>query len=216
MSDSSLRQNILDELEFEPSIDANDIGVAVEDGIVTLSGHVQNYSQKQAAERIVARVKGVRGIAEELEVRYPGGSGVADDEIARRVLDTLKWSTRVPDGKVQVTVQKGWVTLTGSLDWNYQKVGAAHAIEDLKGVTGVTNKITIKPQVTSVDVRKRIEEALKRSAEVEAGDIKIDVAADKVTLKGRVKTWSERWLVEDTAWATPGVTHVSDELIVGG
>ncbi|RYE46677.1 MAG: BON domain-containing protein [Hyphomicrobiales bacterium] len=216
MSDSSLRQNILDELEFEPSIDANDIGVAVEDGIVTLSGHVQNYSQKQAAERIVARVKGVRGIAEELEVRYPGGSGVADDEIARRVLDTLKWSTRVPDGKVQVTVQKGWVTLTGSLDWNYQKVGAANAIEDLKGVTGVTNKITIKPQVTSVDVRKRIEEALKRSAEVEAGDIKIDVAADKVTLKGRVKTWSERWLVEDTAWATPGVTHVSDELIVGG
>jgi osmotically-inducible protein OsmY len=216
MSDSSLRQNILDELEFEPSIDANDIGVAVEDGIVTLSGHVQNYSQKQAAERIVARVKGVRGIAEELEVRYPGGSGVADDEIARRVLDTLKWSTRVPDGKVQVTVQKGWVTLTGSLDWNYQKVGAANAIEDLKGVTGVTNKITIKPQVTSIDVRKRIEEALKRSAEVEAGDIKIDVAADKVTLKGRVKTWSERWLVEDTAWATPGVTHVSDELIVGG
>lgn len=216
MSDSSLRQNILDELEFEPSIDANDIGVAVEDGIVTLSGHVQNYSQKQAAERIVARVKGVRGIAEELEVRYPGGSGVADDEIARRVLDTLKWSTRVPDGKVQVTVQKGWVTLTGSLDWNYQKVGAANAIEDLKGVTGVTNKITIKPQVTSVDVRTRIEEALKRSAEVEAGDIKIDVAADKVTLKGRVKTWSERWLVEDTAWATPGVTHVSDELIVGG
>jgi osmotically-inducible protein OsmY len=216
MSDSSLRQNILDELEFEPSIDANDIGVAVEDGIVTLSGHVQNYSQKQAAERIVARVKGVRGIAEELEVRYPGGSGVADDEIARRVLDTLKWSTRVPDGKVQVTVQKGWVTLTGSLDWNYQKVGAANAIEDLKGVTGVTNKITIKPQVTSVDVRRRIEEALKRSAEVEAGDIKIDVAADKVTLKGRVKTWSERWLVEDTAWATPGVTHVSDELIVGG
>jgi osmotically-inducible protein OsmY len=113
-------------------------------------------------------------------------------------------------------VQKGWVTLTGSLDWNYQKVGAANAIEDLEGVTGVTNKITIKPQVTSVDVRKRIEEALKRSAEVEAGDIKIDVAADKVTLKGRVKTWSERWLVEDTAWATPGVTHVSDELIVGG
>jgi osmotically-inducible protein OsmY len=216
MSDSSLRQNILDELEFEPSIDANDIGVAVEDGIVTLSGHVQNYSQKQAAERIVARVKGVRGIAEELEVRYPGGSGVADDEIARRVLDTLKWSTQVPDGKVQVTVQKGWVTLSGKLDWNYQKVGAANAIGDLKGVTGVTNKITIKPQVTSVDVRKRIEEALKRSAEVEARDITIDVAADKVTLKGRVKTWNERWLVEDTAWATPGVTHVSDELIVGG
>ncbi len=216
MSDSSLRQSILDELEFEPSIDANDIGVAVEDGIVTLSGHVPNFSQKQAVERVVARVKGVRGIAEEIEVRYPGGSGIADDEIARRVLDTLKWSTQVPDGKVQVTVQKGWVTLSGKLDWNYQKVGAANAIGDLNGVTGVTNKITIRPQVTSLDVRKRIEEALKRSAEVEARDITIDVAADKVTLKGRVKTWNERWLVEDTAWATPGVTHVSDELGVGG
>lgn len=215
MNDSSLRQNILDELEFEPSIDANDIGVAVEDGIVTLSGHVPNYSQKQAAERVVARVKGVRGIAEEIEVRYPGGSGVADDEIAKRVLNTLKWGTLVPDERVQVTVQKGWVTLTGKLDWNYQKVGAANAIRDLKGVTGVTNKIELKPQVTSVDVRKRIQEALKRSAEVEAQDIRIDVAADKVTLKGHVKTWNERWLVEDTAWATPGVTHVSDQLTVG-
>ena len=216
MSDSSLRQDILDELEFEPSIDANDIGVAVEDGIVTLSGHVPNYSQKQAVERAVARVKGVRGIAEEIEVRYPGGSGVADDEIARRVLDTLKWGNQVPDGKVQVTVQKGWVTLTGKLDWNYQKTGASGAIRDLKGVTGITNSIELKSGVTSVDVRKRIEEALKRSAEVEARDIKIDVAGDKVTLKGRVKTWNERWLVEDTAWATPGVSHVSDELVVGG
>ncbi|WP_055046735.1 BON domain-containing protein [Devosia sp. A16] len=215
MNDSSIRQNILDELEFEPSIDANDIGVAVEDGIVTLSGHVPNYSQKQAAERVVARVKGVRGIAEEIEVRYPGGSGVADDEIAKRVLNTLKWGTLVPDERVQVTVQKGWVTLTGKLDWNYQKVGVANAIRDLKGVTGVTNKIELKPQVTSVDVRKRIQEALKRSAEIEAQDIKIDVAADKVTLKGHVKTWNERWLVEDTAWATPGVTHVSDQLTVG-
>lgn len=215
MSDSSLRQAILDELEFEPSIDANDIGVAVEDGIVTLSGHVPNYSQKRAVERAVARVKGVRGIAEEIEVRYPGGSGIADDEIARRALDTLKWSTQVPDGKVQVTVQKGWITLSGTLDWNYQKVGAANAIRDIKGVTGVTNKITIRPQVTPVDVRKRIEEALRRSAEVEARDITIDVAADKVTLKGRVRTWNERWLVEDTAWATPGVTYVSDELVVG-
>jgi len=215
MNDSSLRQDILDELEFEPSIDANDIGVAVEDGVVTLSGHVPNYSQKQATERVVARVKGVRGIAEEIEVRYPGGSGVADDEIAKRVLNTLKWGTLLPDERVQVTVQKGWVTLTGKLDWNYQKVGAAHAIRDLKGVTGVTNKIELKPQVTSGDVRKRIQDALKRSAEVEAQDIKIDVAADKVTLKGHVKTWNERWLVEDTAWATPGVTHVSDQLIVG-
>jgi len=215
MSDSSLRQNILDELEFEPSIDANDIGVAVEDGIVTLSGHVQDYRQKQAAERAVARVKGVRGIAEAIEVRYPGGPGVADDEIAKRVLDTLKWSTLVPDGKVQVTVEQGWVTLSGKLEWNYQKVGAANAIRDLNGVIGVSNKIELRPRATPVDVKQRILDALRRNAEVEAHDIKVDVAGDTVTLKGRVKTWNERWLVEDTAWATPGVTHVSDELTVG-
>lgn len=215
MSDSSLRQSILDELEFEPSIDANDIGVAVEDGIVTLSGHVQDYRQKQAAERAVARVKGVRGIAEAIEVRYPGGPGVADDEIAKRVLDTLKWSTLVPDGKVQVTVEQGWVTLSGKLEWNYQKVGATNAIRDLNGVIGVSNTIELRPRATPVDVKQRILDALKRNAEVEAHDIKVDVAGDTVTLKGRVKTWNERWLVEDTAWATPGVTHVSDELTVG-
>jgi osmotically-inducible protein OsmY len=214
MNDSSLRQDILDELEFEPSLDANDIGVTVEEGIVTLSGHVPNYTQKRAAEKVVARIKGVRGIAEEIEVRHPGGSGVADDEIAKRVVNTLKWGTLVPHDKVQVTVENGWVTLTGKLDWNYQKTGAADAIRGLQGVTGVRNNIALTPRVSSVDVKKRIQDALKRKAEVEAQGIHVDVANDKVTLKGKVKTWSERWLVEDTAWATPGVTHVSDQLTV--
>ena len=215
MNDSTLRQDILDELEFEPSIDANDIGVTVEDGIVTLTGHVPNYRQKRAAERVVARVKGVRGIAEEIVVRPPYGSGVADDEIAKRAVETLRWSTIIPDEKVQVKVQDGWVTLTGMLDWNYQKTGAADAIRDLKGVTGVTNQIELTPRVTSVDVKKRIQDALKRSAEVEAQGINVDVASSKVTLKGHVKTWNERKLVRETAWATPGVAYVSDQLTVG-
>jgi osmotically-inducible protein OsmY len=216
MKDSQLKQDILDELEFEPSIDANDIGVTVEDGIVTLSGHVPNYSQKLAVERLVSHLKGVRGVAEDIEVRYPGGvPGTADDEVATRVANTLKWSTLVPDGRVQVKVEEGWVTLTGTLDWNYQKVGAADAIRDIKGVVGISNQIELIPRVSSIDVKKRIEEALKRNAQLESDSIKVDVAGNKVILKGHVKAWSERRLVEQAVWATPGVTTVSDQLKIG-
>lgn len=215
MNDNTLRQDILDELEFEPSIDANDIGVAVEDGVVTLSGHVPNFSQRQAVERVVARVKGVRGIAQEIEVRYPGGPATSDDEIAKRALDTLKWSTLVPDGKVQVKVEDGHVTLSGKLEWNYQKAGAADAVHALKGVTGVTNLIELSPRPSSIDVKKRIEDALRRSAEVEGKRIQVDVAGNKVILRGSVKAWSERSVVEQAAWATPGVHTVDDRLTVG-
>lgn len=215
MSDSTLRQDILDELDFEPSIDANDIGVAVEDGIVTLSGHVPNYGQKRAVERAISRLKGVRGIAENIEVRLPGRPGVSDDEIAKRVVDTLKWSTMIPDGKVVVKVQDGWVTLTGKLAWNYQKIGAADAIKNLKGVIGISNTIELEPRVSATDVRKHIEDALKRNAQVEAHAIHVDVAGNKVTLKGKVKAWTERKVAEDAAWATPGVTTVSDQLLIG-
>ena len=215
MNDSALRQDILDELEFEPSIDANDIGVAVEDGVVTLSGHVPNFSQRQAVERVVARVKGVRGIAQEIEVRFLGGPGTSDDEIAKRVLDTLKWSTLVPDGKVQVKVQDGHVTLSSKLEWNYQKTGAADAVRDLKGVTGITNLIELSPRPSSIDVKKRIEEALRRNAEVEGKHIQVDVAGNKVILRGNVKAWNERSVVEQAAWATPGVHTVDDRLTIG-
>ena len=215
MTDSTLRQDILDELDFEPSIDANDIGVAVEDGIVTLTGHVPNFGQKRAVERAVSRLKGVRGIAENIEVRFPGGPGMSDDEIAKRVVNMLKWSTMVPDGKVLVKVQDGWVTLTGKLAWNYQKTGAADAIKDLKGVIGISNMIELEPRVSATDVRKHIEDALKRSAQLEAQAIQVDVAGNKVTLKGKVKAWTERKIAEDAAWATPGVTTVSDQLAIG-
>lgn len=214
MNDSALRQDILDELEFEPSIDANDIGVAVEDGIVTLTGHVSSYSQKEAVERAVSRVKGVRAIAQEIEVRLPSSTGDADDEIAKRVIDTLKWSTLVPDNRVQVVVQDGWVTLTGALEWNYQKTGAGDAIRHIDGVRGVTNAIKLAPKPAPVDVKKRIEEALRRRAEVEADRIQVEVSGNKVTLTGTVRALSERSAVEEAAWATPGVHSVEDRLIV--
>ncbi len=216
MSDTTLRQDILDELEFEPSIDAADIGVAVEDGIVTLTGHVPNYSQKATIEMLVGRIKGVKGIAEELEVRYRGTVGNSDDEIAKRAANSLQWNTVVPDDKVQVKVQKGWVTLTGTVDWNFEKLAAADAVRGLQGVTGITNNIGIKarPVISPVDVKKRIENSLRRSAELEAKSIRVDVDGNRVTIDGHVKAWSERRLVEDAVWATPGVTSVVDRLTI--
>jgi len=214
MRDGTLRQDILDELEFEPSIDANDIGVAVEDGIVTLSGHVSNYTEKTAVQRAVERIKGVKGIADEIEVRYPGYASTSDDEIAKRAVDLLKWSTFVPADRVHVRVQKGWVTLTGSLDWNYQKVGAADALRGLHGVTGITNLIELVPRVSSLDVKKHIENALRRNAEIEAEGITVKVAGNTVTLEGNVKAWHERRVAEQAAWATPGVTTVDDQLTI--
>ena len=215
MSDSSIRQDVLDELEFEPSIDANDIGVMVENGIVTLTGHVPTYSQKLAAERAVARIKGVRGIAQEIEVRHNLGQGTSDEEIAARVLETLKWSTVVPEGKITVKVERGWVTLSGKLDWFYQRAGAENAVRDLRGVTGITNNIVLKPRVSPLDVKKNLEAALRRSAELEADGIRVKVAGNKVTLEGRVKTWRDRRLAERAAWAASGVTAVEDHLTVG-
>jgi len=214
MKDSALRQDILDELEFEPFIDANDIGVAVEDGIVTLTGHVPNFSQRAAVERAVARIRGVRGIAQEIEVRYPGQHGTADDEVARRVVNTLKWNTLVPEDKVQVSVHNGWVTLTGKLEWNYQKSGAAEAIRNVEGVAGIVNSIELTPRPTTVDVKRHIESALKRYAEVESTNIDVGVTGSKVTLQGEVHTLAERAAVKDAAWATPGVHVVEDRLTI--
>src|SRR5690606_36139573 len=172
MNDGTLRRDIIDELDFEPSIDAADIGVAVENGIVTLTGHVPTYSQKVTVEDVVRRVKNVKGIAQEIEVRPIGSNRTADDEIAKRAVNILRWNTPIPEGTVQVKVQKGWVTLTGKVDWFYQKDSAARAVRDLAGVVGLPNQIEIKQHASATDVKKRIEEALKRNAEVEAKAIK--------------------------------------------
>ncbi|MHB1110373.1 MAG: BON domain-containing protein [Devosia sp.] len=214
MKDSTLKQDVIDELEFEPSIDANDIGVAVEDGIVMLSGHVSSFAEKTMVQRAVERIKGVKGIADEIEVRYPGHASTSDDEVAKRTVDMLKWSTVVPADKVHVRVQKGWVTLTGSVDWNYQKAGAADAVKGLLGVTGISNLIELQPRVSSLDVKKHIENALRRNAEIEAKGITVNVAGNKVTLEGNVKAWYERRVAEQAAWATPGVTTVDDRLTI--
>ncbi|MCH6205386.1 BON domain-containing protein [Brucella ciceri] len=216
MNDGTLRQDIIDELDFEPSIDAADIGVAVENGVVTLTGHVPTYAQKVTIEDVVRRVKGVRGIAEEIEVRPLGANHTADDEIAKRAINTINWNTSVPDNAVQVKVQKGWLTLTGMVEWQYQKTAASNAVRDLSGVVGVTNRIDIKQRASAYDVKKRIEDALKRNAEIEAQSISVNVLdGGKVRLEGRVHTWSERSAAERAAWSAAGVNTVEDRITVG-
>jgi len=215
MDDITLRKNILDELEFEPSIAAANIGVAVESGIVTLSGHVSSYSQKEAAERVVRRVSGVRGIAQELEVRLLGAYRTDDDDIARRAANMLDWNVSLPRNGVQVKVQKGWLTLTGKVEWQYQKEAAAYAVHDLAGVTGISNLIEIAPRVSATDVRKRIEDAFKRDANIEAQGVRVEVSDGSVTLKGKVRTWSERRAAERAAWSAPGIKTLNDHLSIG-
>ena len=156
MADKYLRQLVVDELDFDPSVDAANIGVAVESGVVTLTGHVGSYAEKMAVERAVQRVKGVHGIAEEIEIRYPADKKMADDLIAERAINIIGWDTQIPRDAVMVKVQKGWVTLTGTVDWYYQKMRAELAIRKLSGVVGVANQIELKPRVQTTDVKSKI------------------------------------------------------------
>ena len=213
MANKQLRQNVMDELEFEPSIDARNIGVAVDDGVVTLTGHVSSYAEKIAAEHATRRIKGVRAIAQEIEVRYPSEMKTADDEIAKRALSVLKWDARIPQDAVKVTVQKGWVTLSGELTWQYQRRAAEDAVRRLSGVTQVTNSISVKPTVSASDIKKKIEEALARNAQLEAQAIRVSVLeGNKVSLEGKVDSWDDREVAENAAWSVAGVRSVDDRL----
>ena len=215
MNDLSLRQDVMDELQFEPSIDAANIGVAVKNGVVTLSGHVGSYAEKSAAESAARRVRGVRAIAEEIEVRYAGRKMHADDEIASRALDIIEWDTALPDGVIDVQVRRGWVTLSGEVPWHFQRLAAENAVRKLGGVTGVSNLLTIRPSALIADIKGRIEGALRRNAEVEADRIRVDITGGRVALEGAVHAWSERNAAERAVWSVPGVTAVENHLTVG-
>jgi osmotically-inducible protein OsmY len=215
MTDSQLRQHIIDELEFDPSFSGEHIGVAVDKNVVTLTGHVNSYAEKLAAIAATRRVKGVHAIAENIEVRYAYQNKTADDQIAKRASDILNWDVLVPYGAIDVLVQDGWVTLSGNVDWYYQKTAAADDVRKLSGVRGVTNKIIIRPSLDSSNVKSKIESALKRYAEVEAKGIRVSVQnGDKVVLEGKVHNWDERRAVEDAAWSAAGVASVEDRLTI--
>lgn len=213
-NDLALRANIEAELEFEPSLTAASIGVAVKDGVATLTGSVPSYYEKRAAERAVSRVHGVRAIAEELEVKLPSEVKHNDTEIARRASNILEWGSFPSIKADQVKVEKGWVTLSGEVEWQFQREAATNAIRRLAGVVGVSNLITIRPRVTSRDVKDHIGRAFKRSAELEASGINVSVEGGKVSLSGKIHNWGDRRAAENAAWAMPSVTQVVDNLVV--
>ena len=212
-NDKELKQSVLDELNWEPSINSAHIGVTTKDGVVTLMGHVDSYAQKQAAEKATLRVKDVKAVAEEIEVRLPSSVKHGDEEIAAAAVDRLAWDGSVPKDKVKVAVAKGWLTLTGQVEWHFQHDAAADAVRTFWGVTGVSNQITIKPHVDAGDIKADILIALNRSW---FSPEKIDVTArdGKVTLTGTVDYWNERAIAGSTAWAAPGVTSVVNDIRV--
>jgi len=215
MADNIVKKLVEDELQFQPSVDTAHIGVSVDNGIVHLSGHVPTFAQKAAVEAAVKRVKGVRGYVEDLIV-MPHADLHSDDAIAAQVANVLDWDALLPKGAVKVKVEKGWVTLTGDLEWAYQRIAAESGLRRLHGVRGVTNLIMIRPKASPRDIQQRIEQALERQAEVEARGITITVDdAGNVRLDGKVRAWHQREAIERAAWAAPGVTGVDDHVTVG-
>ena len=211
MNDRLLRRHVLDELEFEPSIEAAGIGVSAKDGVVTLSGRVSTYAQKLVAERAAWRVRGVQAVAQEIEVSY--GSEIPDENIAHRAVETLHWDATLPPGSIRVTVHKGWLTLEGQVQWRYQRDNAEADLHKLAGVVGITNNLTLSPKPQASPLEQCIEDALKRHAHVEPGQIRVRVdEAGAVILDGIVHNWMERVAVEHAAWSAPGVNAVVDHI----
>jgi osmotically-inducible protein OsmY len=215
MSDLELKKSVESELDWEPSINSAEIGVAAKDGIVTLTGRIPSYWEKVTAERAAMRVAGVKAVVNQLEVRLPSSSERTDEDIARAALDALKWSVLIPPDHVKVKVSKGWVTLEGIVDWQFQKTAAEKAVRKLFGVLGVTNFVEVKASVSKFEVKAAIESALKRSVEVDANQIKVETDGDKVILRGSVRSWFEREEAERAAWRAPGVRSVDNRILIG-
>jgi osmotically-inducible protein OsmY len=213
-TDTQLQSDVMAELKWDESINATKIGVEVSGGVVTLSGYVDNYSQKWSAERAAQKVCGVKALAVEIDVVLPGSSIKSDTDIARTAENVLEWTTNWPKSHVKVMVESGWVTLYGELDYEYQRELASSAVRHLMGVTGVSNQMTVKQVLSTSNVKADIQAALKRRALTDAEEIMVTVNGGKVTLTGVVHSWSEHDMVSDSVWNTAGVTDVNDNISV--
>jgi osmotically-inducible protein OsmY len=213
-TDFELQRDVLEELAWEPSVDAAEIGVSVEGGVVVLNGTVKNFNEKWAAERVAQRVNGVRALTDGLVVKPSPDGRCTDADIARAAVNALDWNTSVPRDKVKVLVEHGWVALDGTVDFNFQKEAAELAVGHLRGVRGISNLITVKPHVSPVDVKHQIQKALERAAQIDAEKITVSASGAAITLRGEVRTWAEREEAERAAWAAPGVTSVQNELCI--
>ena len=213
-TDTEVQQDVMEELKWEPTIRATEIGVGVTDGVVTLSGYVDSYWKKWSAERAAARVFGVKAVVEKIEVRLPGTLQRSDEEIGEAAANSLGWNVSVPYERIKLQVERGTVTLTGEVDWWYQKDEAEHSVRRLKGVVRVNNQIVVKPVVKPQDLKGKIESAFRRNALLDARRIRIETLGGRVVLRGSVRTWAERGEAQWAAWAAPGVSEVENDIAV--
>jgi osmotically-inducible protein OsmY len=212
--DSEIQREVEEELRYDPSLAEDDIAISVRDGVVTLAGTVKSYLDKWRAERTVTRVRGVRAVANDVEVRLPSSSNRTDPDLARAVADALEWNVSVPKNRIKAKVEKGWVTLEGDVDWYFQKEAAERAVRTITGVRGVTSLITVKAQPAPADVKKKIKEALERGAEFDADRITVEVEGHKAILRGTVRSFAERRDAERAARNAPGITEVENKILV--
>jgi osmotically-inducible protein OsmY len=213
-TDEEIQANVLEELKWDTRVRPNEIGVAVKDGIVTLTSWVDSYLKKMTAEEAAHRVPGVKAVANDIEVRLPGFAERTDTDLAAAVLNALRWDAAIPTGKVDVTVSQGWVTLKGEVEYAFQKRDAERAVRRLSGVKGVSNLIVVKPQVFPSDLKQQIERALIRNAQTDARNITIEVEGSKIILRGTVRSYAEKEAAEDTAWSAPSVTEVENRIVI--
>ena len=213
-SDIELQQDVMDELAWEPSVERANIAVTAKGGVITLGGFVANYLQKLAAEKAARRVHGVRGIAEEIEVRFASDPKNHDDEIAKRLVDLFRWDAILPHDTIMVKVEKGWTTLTGKVDWHFHKQAAERVAGRIAGVKGISNLIEVKNAVSTSDVRDKIMAAFRRAGDVDAKGINVSAEGGTVRLGGTVHSWNQRRVAENAAWAAPGVNRIEDNIVV--